>query len=280
MTFRSALWWTGPALVALALSGCATAEGSGEGLAINDPYEPFNRTMLKGNIRLDRYVLRPAAQAYDFSVPETLQFVVGNELDYLSTPVDFFNYLLQGEFRDAGASLARFVMNTTLGGLGFLDPATEFGLVKRETDFGITLGKWGVAEGPYLVLPLVGPAMARELPSYVVDRAFSPLTYVGQFTPLDGLPPAFKVAELLETRSDRADLIDQLFYETQDPYVTLRAAYLQRRRAQLAGAEGAIDNLPDIFDDETPAAGEQPADAQPADAQPEDTQSEDAAPVQ
>ena len=260
MTFRSAIRWTGPVLVALALSGCATAEGSRDGLAVHDPYEPFNRTMLKGNIRLDRYVLRPAAKAYDFSVPETLRFVVRNELDYLSTPVDFFNYVLQGEFRDAGASLARFVMNTTLGGLGFLDPATEFGLPKEETDFGITLGKWGVAEGPYLVLPLFGPATTREIPSFVVDRAFSPLSYVGPFTSLDGLSPAFQAAELLETRSENADLIDQLFYETEDPYVTLRAAYVQRRRAQLVGEEGAIDNLPDIFDEEAPAAGEeQPA---------------------
>lgn len=257
MTVRSTFMWTAPVLVALTLTGCATAEGPTDGLAINDPYEPFNRTMLRNNVRMDRYVLRPASQAYDFAVPETLQFVLRNEIDYLSTPVDFFNYLLQGEFRNAGASLARFTMNTTLGGLGMLDPATEFGLPKEETDFGITLGKWGVAEGPYLVLPLVGPAMLREVPSFVVDRAFSPLTYVGPFTAFDAVSPAFKAVELLDTRAENADLIDQLFYEADDPYVTLRAAYVQRRRAQLAGEEGTVDNLPDIFDDEAaPEEGE------------------------
>jgi phospholipid-binding lipoprotein MlaA len=141
-------------------------------------------------------------------------------------------------------------MNTTLGGLGFLDPATEFGLPKEETDFGITLGRWGVSEGPYLVLPLLGPSLARELPSFVVDRAFSPLTYVGPFTALDGLSPSFTAVGFLDTRSDNADLVDQLLYETEDPYVTLRAAYIQRRRAMLAGEEGAVDNLPDIFDEE------------------------------
>ena len=266
MMFRSARKWSVPALAVpllavLSLSGCATAEGPRTGLAASDPYEPFNRVMLKGNTTLDRYMLRPAAQAYDFAVPETLQFVVHNELDYVSTPVDFFNHLLQGSFKSAGASLARFTMNTVLGGVGMLDPATEFGLPKDETDFGITLGRWGVAEGPYLVLPLLGPATTRELPGYVVDKAFSPLTYVGPFTSLDGLSPSFTAAGLLDKRSENADLIDQLLYETEDPYVTLRAAYLQRRRAQLAGAEGAVDNLPDIFDEESaPADGSAPAD--------------------
>lgn len=253
MTLRSRRR-TVPVLFAVFLAGCATAEGPREGLAASDPYEPFNRTMLQVNKGLDRYALRPASQAYDFAVPETLQFVVRNEIDYLSTPVDFFNYVLQGEMRRAGVSLARFTMNTVMGGLGFLDPATDFGLAKEETDFGITLGKWGVPEGPYLVLPLLGPSLARDLPSFVVDRAFSPLTYVGPFTSADGVSPGFTVAGLLDRRSRDADLIDQLLYETEDSYVTLRAAYIQRRRAQLAGREGAIENLPDIFEDEAEPA--------------------------
>lgn len=254
-----------PVLAAALLAGCAIAEGPREGLAEGDPYEPFNRTMLEVNKGLDRVFLRPVAIAYDFAVPETLQFVVRNELDYLSTPIDFANHLLQGEFRKAGVSLARFTMNTVMGGAGMLDPATEFGLPKEETDFGITLGRWGVAEGPYLVLPLLGPSMARELPSFVVDRAFSPLTYAGYAGPLEDVEwigPGVRLLDIVDTRAENSDLIDQLLYETEDPYVTLRAAYIQRRRAMLAGPEGMIENLPDIFDDEAPppAAGETPPD--------------------
>jgi phospholipid-binding lipoprotein MlaA len=255
MTFRRSLRWTGPVLLSLFLGGCAT-EPTGNGL-VADPYQGFNRTMLEGNKRLDRYVLRPVSQGYDFAVPETLQFVIRNELNYISTPIDFANYLLQGELRQAGVSLARFTMNTVLGGVGFLDPATEFGLPKRDTDFGITLGKWGVDEGPYLVLPLLGPATARDLPSYVVDRAFSPLTYLGYWGPLndaDALSPGLRLLDVVDRRAENADLVDQLLYETEDPYVTLRAAYVQRRRAQLAGEGGAIDALPDIFDEETDPA--------------------------
>lgn len=254
MTIRQMPSWTGPVLLAFFLSGCAAQTTTGNGL-VPDPYEGFNRTMLDVNIGLDRYVLKPVSTGYDAAVPETLQFIIRNEIDYLSTPIDFANYLLQGEMRQAGMALARFTMNTVLGGVGFLDPATEFGLPKRETDFGITLGKWGVAEGPYLVLPLLGPNMGRDLPSYVVDRAFSPLTYLGYWGPLsdvDGLSPGVRLLDIVDKRATNADLVDQLLYETADPYVTLRSAYVQRRRAQVArdDEEGVIGNLPDIFDDE------------------------------
>ena len=260
MTTRSAMRWSAPLLAAALVAGCAGEAAQGTGA--NDPYEPFNRAMLNANIKLDRYVLRPVSQGYDFAVPETLQFVVRNELDYLSTPIDFANHLLQGEFRQAGVSLVRFTMNTVLGGVGMLDPATEFGLPKRETDFGITLGKWGVPEGPYLVLPLLGPYTSRELPSIVVDRAFNPVTYLGYWGPLQDVPAmgaGTRFVDIVDKRSENFDLVDQLLYESEDPYVTLRSAYVQRRRAQVAGDEGSIENLPDIFDDNAAPANEAPA---------------------
>lgn len=247
----------GPALAAAVLAGCAT-QGSGDGTAggasSDDPYEDFNRSMLSVNIELDRAVLRPASQAYDFAMPETFQFLIRNEINYLSTPVDFANFLLQGEFEAAGKTLARFTLNTVMGGVGFLDPATEFGLPEQETDFGITLGKWGVGPGPFLMLPVLGPTMARGLPAYVVDRAFSPLTYVGAWTPLGGdisvTSPAVTVVDKVDLRAEHGTLVDRLFYDTPDPYVTLRSAYTQRRRVMVAGEEGVLENLPDIYDDD------------------------------
>ena len=249
MRSRIAVKWTVLACAAAMLAGCAT-EGQREGLAATDPYEPFNRRMLNVNKGLDRYALRPAAKAYDVATPTTVQFIIGNELDYLETPIHFANYLLQGDIENSLETLGRFTLNTVLGGLGLLDPATEFGLPRQETDFGITLARWGVAEGPYLVLPLFGPSTGRDLPGFVVDRAFSPTTYVGVFTSADLVGPTVQAVDLVDTRTRNADLIDELLYETEDTYVTLRAAYLQRRRAMAAGEEGEIDNLPDIFENE------------------------------
>jgi phospholipid-binding lipoprotein MlaA len=257
MRSRMAVKWTVLACAVAVVAGCA-AEGPREGLAATDPYEPFNRRMLNVNKGLDRYALRPAAKAYDTVTPATFQFIIGNGLDYLETPIHFANYLLQGDVENSLETLGRFTLNTVLGGVGMLDPATEFGLPRQETDFGITLARWGVGEGPYFVLPLLGPSTARDLPSFVVDRAFSPLSYVGPFTTLDGLSPAVQAVDLLDTRTRNADLIDELLYETEDTYVTLRAAYLQRRRAMAAGEEGEIENLPDIFDQESEEAPANP----------------------
>jgi phospholipid-binding lipoprotein MlaA len=248
MRYHSAVKWTVLACALALVAGCAT-EGPRDGLAATDPYEPFNRRMLNVNKALDRYALRPVAQGYDIVTPTTFKFIIGNGLDYLETPIHFANYLLQGDIDNTLETLGRFTLNTVLG-IGILDPATEFGLPRQETDFGLTLARWGVAEGPYLVLPLLGPAMARDLPSFVVDRAFYPPSYVGPFTDVGFFNPVLNGIDLIDTRAKNADLIDQLFYETEDTYVTLRAAYLQRRRAMAAGEEGEIDNLPDIFDDE------------------------------
>lgn len=243
-----AVKWTVLACAGGMLLGCA-GEAPRDGLAATDPYEPFNRRMLNVNKNLDRYALRPVSRAYDLVTPTTIQFIIGNGLDYLETPVHFANYVLQGDIDNSLETLGRFTLNTVLG-IGILDPATEFGLPRQETDFGITLADWGVAEGPYLVLPLVGPSTARDLPSFVVDRAFYPPSYVGPFTDLGFFNPVLNGIDLVDTRAKNADLIDQLFYETEDTYVTLRAAYLQRRRAMAAGEEGEIENLPDIFDEE------------------------------
>ena len=254
MRSRIAVKWTVLAGAVALVGGCA-AEAQRDGLGATDPYEPFNRRMLNVNKGLDRYALRPASQAYDTVTPTTLQFIIGNGLDYLETPIHFANYLLQGDIDNSLETLGRFTLNTVLGGVGMLDPATEFGLPRQETDFGITLARWGVAEGPYLVLPLLGPSTARDLPSFVVDRAFYPPSYVGALTDIGFFNPWINAVDLLDTRTKNADLIDELLYETEDTYVTLRAAYLQRRRAMAAGEEGEIENLPDIFDNEAGPAG-------------------------
>jgi phospholipid-binding lipoprotein MlaA len=233
----------------LSVAACATA-GPQADLSATDPHEGFNRKMLEVNLVLDRNLLRPLAQGYDLVTPALVKHLLGNGFNHLDLPGDFANYLMQGEIEPALATLGRFTINTVLGAGGLLDPATEFGLPKNDTDFGITLGKHGVEEGTYWVLPLVGPTTTRDAFGGIVDFAFSPTTYLGLIDP--SLSPevglALIVGEAIHDRDRNGDLIDELLYETADPYISLRSVYLQRRRAAVAGDEGGADALPDIFD--------------------------------
>ena len=236
---------TGAALALVAtLAACASPQPGDE---FADPYESFNRRVHAGNVRLDENILRPAAQGYDAVTPETVQYLFGNGLDFLEQPRYFVNYLLQGDIDASLRVLGRVVLNTTLG-VGVLDPATEFGLPSEPTDFGVTLGKWGVGEGAYLVLPLIGPTTTRDLGGTVVDKGFSPTLYVGLFTNADAVGPLVSGVNVVDGRDRNADLIDEVLYNSPDSYVTLRSIYLQRRRALIRG-ETSPESLPDIFDE-------------------------------
>ncbi|MEM6624022.1 MAG: VacJ family lipoprotein [Pseudomonadota bacterium] len=235
-----------------AISAC-TATGPREGFAASDPYEPTNRAIHEFNVELDRFVLRPVSQGYDIVTPTLVQHLVGNGLSHLDLTNDFANYVLQGDVDRALETLGRFTLNTIIGAAGLLDPATEFGLPKEDTDFGITLGKYGVEEGPYVVLPFLGPSTVRDTGGFVVDRAFSPTTYIGIFADgeliADVAGPAVTGMAVIDGRASNAELIDNVLYNSPDSYVTIRSAYLQRRRAKIAGDQGALDQLPDIFDE-------------------------------
>mgnify|MGYP006278015127 CR=1 FL=1 len=241
---------------ALALTGCAGA-GTGASFSERDPYEDTNRSFHEFNLALDRNVLRPVSQGYDTVTPTLIQHLLGNAFSHLDTVGDFANYLLQGEMEAAGTALGRLTVNTILGAGGALDPATEFGLPKEDTDFGVTLGRHGVEEGAYLVLPFLGPSTTRDLAGRVVDRAFDPTTYIGlgvEGTAVDVTLPASGAVEVIDDRNRNADLIDDVLYESEDSYISLRTIYLQRRDALIAGGDDAGAALPDIFDDdEAPA---------------------------
>ena len=234
----------------LSIAACATAE-PGADLSATDPHEGFNQNMLKFNLALDRNVLRPVAQGYDFVTPTTIKHILGNGFSHLDLPADFANYLFQGDIDAALETLGRFTINTVLGAGGLLDPATEFGLPKQSTDFGITLGKHGVSEGTYWVLPFVGPTTTRDAFGGLVDIALTPTTYIGavdsSLTPEVGL--GLLTGETIDKRDRNGDLIDEVLYESADPYISLRSIYLQRRRSQVAGDKGGADALPNIFED-------------------------------
>ena len=233
----------------ISISACATAE-PGADLSATDRNQGFNRAMLDFNMALDRNVLRPVSQGYDFVTPTLVKHLLGNGFSHLDLPADFVNYLLQGEINLALETLGRFTLNTVMGAGGLLDPATEFGLPKKNTDFGVTLGKHGVSEGDYWVLPIVGPKTTRDAFGGIVDLAMSPTTYIRFVAP--AVSPeagiALAVGEKIHERDANDEFIDELLYKSPDPYISLRSVYLQHRRALVAGKDAGADALPDIFD--------------------------------
>src|SRR5690242_12171740 len=159
----------------LFLAACSTTGGNPQA---NDPYEQTNRQVFDLDIRLDRHILLPTAQAYNEVVPEFARDGVHNFLLNLNSPVIFANDVLQGEASRGGETLARFVLNSTIGIGGLIDVAGKMGIPYHDEDFGQTLGVWGADEGPYLVLPFFGPSNPRDLTGNVVDIAFDPNTYI------------------------------------------------------------------------------------------------------
>ncbi len=159
------------ALGSLTLAGCA----SGPHANPRDPFEPYNRTVTDFNDGVDRAVLKPAADAYRVVVPSPVRTGVSNFFANLGDMWSFVNNVLQFRGSEAMDSLVRFNVNTVFGLGGVLDIASEMGIPRRKTDFGLTLGRWGVPTGPYLVLPLLGPSTVRDTAALPIDVQGNPL---------------------------------------------------------------------------------------------------------
>lgn len=202
------------------LGGCASTGNP------RDPLEPINRGIYHFNDGVDHLLLKPAAEIYRGVLPQFARTGVSNFFSNIGDVIVALNNLLQGKFGQAVSDVGRIVVNTTSGLLGLIDVATEIGLEKHNEDFGQTLGYWGLGDGPYIVLPFLGPSNLRDTVGWVVDFFTDPMTYVNApypRNPLWGLRFVNRRAELLETSKilDTAAL---------DPYDFLRDAYLQRRR--------------------------------------------------
>jgi phospholipid-binding lipoprotein MlaA len=225
-----------PALLVLALGGCAVAKPRDD-----DPWEKFNRTMYTFNDAADRAVIRPVAAGYRKITSSNVRRVVGNFYDNIKMPITIANNVLQGDPRRAAKNTGRFVVNTTLGFAGLFDPASEMSLPLDETDFGVTLAKWGVPEGPFLVLPLVGSTTVRDFWRLPVDQYFDPLSWYAKGHDFnynaEYLPSVFYLVTLRARGIEAEGLLEGVY----DPYVFYRDAYRQRR-------------LYEIFDGQPPAA--------------------------
>lgn len=214
-----------------------------------DTFAAFNHPMFTFNDTLDVYALEPVARGWDKVMPERVQTTIVNFFQNLRTPYDMANNILQGSPHQATVDLSRFITNTVFGLGGIFDPATDWGLIADEEDFGQTLGVWGVPAGPYLVLPLLGPSNPRDLIGYNVDAMSTAHTW---FVPFLYTTAAAGV-RMVNTRSLYLDEVENLKEASVDYYAAVRNAYKQRREAQIEDRHGAsTDANQDLYkiDDE------------------------------
>jgi len=192
-----------------------------------DPWEKFNEKMFTFNYNLDKYVLKPVAQGYNYVMPDMFQTMIDNAFTNLRMPSRFVNKVLQWKLLDATKEMGRFLINSTLGVGGLFDVARqEMGLERQRADFGQTLGIWGVGPGPYLVLPFMPPLTVRDGIGTGVDGAMHPLYYYIPFWP-DAL--SMKIGDTVNDRSLNLDLFQGIEESTVDLYSSVRNGYLQRR---------------------------------------------------
>lgn len=211
---------------------------------LRDPWEGFNRRTFAFNETLDGWVLEPVGRGLDFLLPDPVQRSISNFFDNLRFPIVFGNHLFQTNFGAVARDIARFLVNTTLGVGGFLDPATSYGLLRVEEDFGQTLGWWGFPDGPYLVLPLFGPSSVRDSLGLVADYplAVTPF-FVGLYFTFGA-----QAVDIANTRSLSLAAIENAREASFDFYISARDGYLQRRGALVADrADLSAEEADDLY---------------------------------
>ena len=234
------------ALCSLLFSGCATIEGPPNP---DDPFESFNRSMYAFNDTIDTYVMKPVAKGYQAVTPDPVDKGITNFFSNINDIFVIINDLLQLKLGQAASDTSRFFINSTLGLLGFIDVATDFGLPKHEEDFGQTMGYWGVESGPYLVLPFFGPSSVRDGAGFVVDASMSLNIVYDDMSDahrrgMIGLFYIDKRADLLKASSIVEDTAP-------DPYAFIRDAWVQRRQNLVYDGNPPDDfNEDDLFEDD------------------------------
>ena len=231
--------YCGAIAVTLLLAGCASSHSDGA----SDPLEPLNRKVFAFNQALDKRAALPAATYYKSAVPDGTREGVHNFLSNLTLPVTFANDVLQGETTQAGKSVCRFGVNTTIGILGVMDPATAMGYPEHDQDFGQTLAVYGVPGGPYLVLPLLGSTVPRDLGGRIlVDHYFNPLGYITYHGKLYvSLTENF--FKLVDQRSRRINAMRDVERTSIDYYTAMRSIYMQKHNNN-AGNEDVAPDTP------------------------------------
>ena len=237
-------------VVALAaiMTGCATQNNK-------DPLEGLNRGVYKFNDVTDKIILKPVATAYKTVTPSPIRTGVSNFFGNINTFISTINNLLQFKFSNAFSEAGRFVINTTFGIGGVIDVASMDKIQPHTEDFGQTLGHWGVGNGPYLVLPILGPSTLRDTSGLVVDTiVFDPITYLHDDDNV-AASTVLRVVQVVDKRAQLLDATDLLDSASLDPYAFMRDAYLQRRASQVQDGLVPADLIKDDFEDAAPKNG-------------------------
>ena len=221
---RSKRYYVLAGLATVTLGGCASSVAQVD----VDPWEPFNRSMFAFNDALDQHVARPLAKAYLAITPEPVDQGITRFFANLDDVPSAINNLLQFKWKEGVSDVGRFVVNSTLGILGFLDVATGMGMKKHDEDFGQTLGYWGIPAGPYLVLPVIGPSSARDVIGFAGDWVTHPI-----YTRIDSATISWTLYGIryVDDRADQLGVRNILESAAFDPYAFLRDSYLQRRES-------------------------------------------------
>jgi len=209
----------------------AEGEDASKEATIYDPLEPINRVIFIFNDKLYFWVLKPTAKGYARVVPERGRLGVKRFFSNLGFPVRFVNSALQMKPKSAGIELSRFTINTTVGILGFMDPAEKMGFEKQDEDFGQTLGYYGLGHGIYLTLPLVGPSSLRDAAGLTGDYYLEPETYV--YRDDQGARIGIKTFNVVNDTSLNIDRYEKFVKDAFDPYTFVKDAYYQRRKKQV-----------------------------------------------
>jgi phospholipid-binding lipoprotein MlaA len=234
--------------VVVTLASCASAPTNDRGALteskkINDPIEPTNRIIFDFNQALDAAIFKPITGVYRDVIPDFIRIGVGNFIDNIKTPVVLANDVLQGEADRAGNTIMRFIINTSVGIAGVRDQATEWGFEGHDEDFGQTLAVWGVSEGPYIMLPILGPSNPRDLIGKVVDSIFDPINlWAADNEDRAWIPITRTVISGLNTRDQLWDVLNDLEKTSIDYYAAIRSLYRQRRNEDISNGLGSKKN--------------------------------------
>ena len=202
---------------------------------IADPIEPVNRFTFGFNDILDRILIEPLAKGYNAVLPQVVRNSIQSFMRNLASPIIAGNQLLQGKVGDAGVTTARFVINSTVGVVGLADVASTQGLNYKNADFGQTLAVWGVGDGFYLVLPILGPSSLRDATGTFADSYADPVRIVADNTDHMWIYYAREGLDGLDTRSRLIKPIDDMRRNSLDYYAAARSAYSQKRESLIRG---------------------------------------------
>lgn len=221
------------------------AKSGEEGVEEYDPWESLNTKVFEFNRQVDRWVLKPVAQGYNFVMPDPVQIGISNVFYNLRFPSRFLNNVFQGKVRGAATEMGRFMLNTTFGLGGVYDVAKDMNITTPEEDTGQTLGFYGVKPGPYVVLPLLPPFNVRDLIGFAGDIALNPVNWlVAPIIEINGVPSVIahknrmtstmvqlggRVFEIVNDRSLNLEKYQGVEEATLDLYAAVRNAYLQKR---------------------------------------------------